>query len=117
MNPSWQVWLAVAFGGGLGAGLRHLASTTQRGALVGVLFANTCAAGVLGVLVAHASAISPFWFALLGTGLCGALSTYSTFAVQVWDLVCLDVRRGIGYVFVTLGAGGLAALVPLIVWA
>ncbi len=116
MNPSFQVWLAVALGGAVGASVRHLAATTRCGALVGVFAANTLAAGALGVLVAHASSLSPFWFALLGTGLCGALSTYSTFAVQVWELLQVDVRQAAGYVLATIAAGGFAAIVPLLVW-
>ena len=116
MNLSWQVWLAIALGGGVGAGLRHLAALTRWGALAGVFAANTLAAGTFGMLVAHASALSPLWFALIGTGLCGALSTYSTFAVQVWELLQVDARQGVGYVLMTMGAGGLAALAPLVVW-
>ncbi len=116
MNPSLQVWLAIALGGAVGAGVRHLGATTRWGAWAGIFVANTLAAGTLGVLVAHASSLSPFWFALLATGVCGALSTYSTFAVQVWELLQADVRQGVGYVLATMGAGGLAALLPLILW-
>lgn len=112
----WGIWLAVACGGAIGAGLRHLASTGAWGSLVGVFVANTVGAGALGVLVALSSTLSAWWVALLGTGVCGALTTYSTLAVQVWELWHEDRRRALGYLCVTTGAGGLAALLPLLVW-
>lgn len=116
MNPSWHVWLAIALGGAVGAALRHVAATTRWGALPGVFVANTLAAGALGVLVAQSSSLSPFWFALLATGLCGALSTYSTFVVQVWELMQDSLLAGIAYVAATTAAGCLAALLPLLMW-
>lgn len=116
MNPSWQVWVAIAIGGAAGAALRHGAASTRWGALRGVFVTNTLAAGILGVLLSQSSSLSPFWFALLATGLCGALSTYSTFAVQVWELMQDRVLSGIGYVVATTAAGCVAALVPLLLW-
>lgn len=113
---SWDVWAAIAVGGAVGAALRHLATIGSRGALVGVYLANTAGAGMLGVLVAFADELSPWLMALLGTGLCGALTTYSTLAVQIWELAHEIPSRAFGYLFVTTGSGGLAALVPLLVW-
>ncbi|MGB5951237.1 MAG: CrcB family protein, partial [Ornithinimicrobium sp.] len=83
---SWQIWLAIAIGGGLGAALRHLASAGPWGSLVGVYVANIVGSAMLGGLVAFSGSLSSWWFALLATGLCGALTTYSTFAVQLWEL-------------------------------
>lgn len=113
---SWDVWVAIALGGAVGAGLRHLAAVGFRGALVGVFVANLAGAGLLGLLVALGGALPSFWFALLGTGLCGALTTYSTFAVQIWELWHQNRTQALGYLFLTTGAGGLAALMPVLLW-
>ncbi len=111
-----EVWVAIALGGAVGAGVRHLVTSGPWGALRGVLVVNTAGALALGVLVAHADALSAGWFAVLGTGVCGALTTYSTLAVQVWELLHENTTRAIGYLLVTTGSGGLAALLPLLLW-
>ena len=65
----------------------------------------------------------------LGTGLCGALTTFSGFTLQVWDLADPGRAssrkaaapapprqwswRGPAYLGVSLGAGLLAALIPM----
>jgi fluoride exporter len=77
--------LAVAIGGSLGALLRHLLSGPRLGALRGVLAANVLGAAALGALVALAPRLPDVLVLLLGTGLCGALTTWSTLAVQVWQ--------------------------------
>lgn len=113
---SWDIWLAIALGGAIGAAVRHLASAGTWGALVGVYVANTIGAGMLGVIVVFSDKLSPWWMALLATGLCGAVTTYSTLAVQIWELLHEDKRRAFGYLLVTTGSGGLAAFLPLLVW-
>ncbi|MGB3186945.1 MAG: CrcB family protein [Ornithinimicrobium sp.] len=113
---SWDLWVAIAAGGAIGAAIRHLAASGSWGALTGVFIANITGAGLLGSIVAFAESLSPFWLALLATGLCGAVTTYSTLAVQVWELLHEDPRRAFGYLLLTTGAGGLAALLPLLVW-
>ena len=109
-----QVWVAIAVGGAVGAGIRHLVGAGPWGALRGVFVVNTVGALALGVLVAQAEFLSAGWFAALGTGVCGALTTYSTLAVQVWELLHEDPTRAVGYLLVTTGSGGLAALLPLL---
>jgi CrcB protein len=117
---SLSVLLAVALGGAAGAVLRYLAGL-HWGSLRGTFLVNTAGCAVLGILVAVGgpSGTAPlpvWWSALLATGLAGALTTWSTLAMQVYDLATGDRARAAGYLLVTLGAGGLAALVPLLVW-
>lgn len=111
-----EVWVAIGLGGAVGAGVRHLVSAGPWGALRGVFAVNTTGALALGILVAHADALSAVLFAALGTGVCGAFTTYSTLAVQVWELLHEDKMRAFGYLLVTTGSGGLAALLPLLLW-
>lgn len=72
MNLWW-----VALGGAVGASVRLLvdrALTTPRGTFA----VNVAGSGLLGAL--HGS--GPVVTALVGAGFCGALTTYSTFAVE-----------------------------------
>lgn len=76
--------LLVAAGAALGAALRfwvahHLDDRTPWGTLV----VNVAGSFVLGLLVGGGP--SPHAVALLGTGFCGGLTTYSAFAVQTRD--------------------------------
>ncbi len=76
--------ILVAIGAGLGATLRfwvahHLDGRFPRGTLL----VNVAGSFVLGLLVGAAA--SPDALALLGTGLCGGLTTYSAFAVHTRD--------------------------------
>ncbi|HKJ10780.1 MAG TPA: CrcB family protein [Ornithinimicrobium sp.] len=114
-----SIVLAVAVGGAAGAVLRYL-SGLWWGSLRGTFVANTVGCALLGSLVAWApgdtQAGAPWWYALLTLGLAGALSTWSTLAMQVYDLATRDRGAAVGYLLVTLGAGGLVALVPLLAW-
>ena len=76
--------LLVAVGAALGATLRfwvahHLDGRTPWGTLA----VNVGGSFVLGVLIG--AGVSAEGLALLGTGLCGGLTTYSAFAVQTRD--------------------------------
>lgn len=103
--------LLVAGGGALGAVTRHLASRPPLGAVRGVLLVNVAGALALGVLVGLAGRLPGWLFLLLGTGLCGALTTWSTLAVQTEELARLSWRRAAAYLAVTLTLGvGAAAL-------
>ena len=96
--------LLVAAGAALGATLRfwvahHLDDRTPWGTLA----VNVAGSFVLGLLVG--SDPSAHALALLGTGFCGGLTTYSTFAVQT---VRWGRREGTVLAVVTV-AGSLAA--------
>lgn len=78
--------LLVAVGGGLGAVLRWQLSTKARakGATPagGTLLVNVLGSFVLGVLAGWGS--RPDWvMPLLGVGVCGGLTTFSTHALEV----------------------------------
>lgn len=90
MKELWVQVVAVAVGGALGAAARfavsRLARTYIDAALpYGTLLVNITGSLLLGILaglVAAAVKFPPFLFALLGTGFCGAFTTFSTFATE-----------------------------------
>ncbi|MFK5635165.1 MULTISPECIES: CrcB family protein [unclassified Ornithinimicrobium] len=113
MPWAWAV-LAVAVGGSTGAVVRHLLSVSGWGSLRGVLVANTVGSAALGVLVALEPA--PVVLLLLGTGLCGALTTWSTLAVQTAELGRHSRSRAAAYLALTLvlGVGSALAVLALL---
>ncbi|MCX5585916.1 fluoride efflux transporter FluC [Streptomyces erythrochromogenes] len=93
-------WLFVVAGAVVGAPLRYLTdrAVQRRHDSVfpwGTFVVNAAACLVLGVLTgaARAGAASPWVVLLLGPGLCGALSTYSTFSYETLRLA----ERGWGF--------------------
>lgn len=85
--------ILVAIGGAVGAVLRHLVSTAAvqafgRGFPLGTLAVNGVGSFVLGGLIAWIARTegSPDIKLLVGTGLCGALTTFSTFSVETLAL-------------------------------
>jgi fluoride exporter len=92
--------LLVALGAAAGAPLRFLAGhhLDRRGPFPwGTLLVNVVGSGLLGWF--SGLALDERAWAFLGVGFCGALTTYSAFAVQA---VGLGVRRGAVYVAITL---------------
>ncbi|MFF8830951.1 fluoride efflux transporter CrcB [Streptomyces sp. NPDC015131] len=89
-----MTWLWVAVGAAVGAPLRYLTdravSLRRRSAFPwGTFTANVAGCLVLGVLtgaVVAGAASSPVRL-LVGTGLCGALTTYSTFSYETLRLI------------------------------
>ena len=87
--------LLVALGAALGAPLRYLVSHWSREGLhavptVGTIIVNVVGSFALGLLVG--SGVDGRWEALVGVGFCGALTTFSTLALEVWGALT-DRRR------------------------
>ena len=107
--------LLVAAGALVGAPLRLLAdrvAVARRGRTTGLgtLTVNVTGSAVLGVLLGLST--PPSWLvALLGTGFCGTLTTFSTFGYDVVRLVEeRTVGRALAYLAASLALGlGAAA--------
>ncbi|MFD4786264.1 fluoride efflux transporter CrcB [Streptomyces sp. NPDC058459] len=112
-------WLLVIIGGAAGAPLRYLTDRAVQKRHDAVFPWGTFTVNVLGCLVlglltgaATAGAASPHVQLLIGTGLCGALTTYSTFSYETLRLtedgarflaaanVAASVVAGLGAAFV-----------------
>lgn len=105
----------VALGAAAGAPLRYVVHRVARehwGAppAAGTLAVNVAGSFVLGLLLGGGS--GPRWVALVGTGFCGALTTFSTLALEVWE--ALDdgprwhaVANVAASVFLGIGAAAL----------
>ena len=107
--------LWVALGAAVGAPARYL---TDRAVQSwhdtvfpwGTLTVNLVGSLVLGLLTAMSAALAPAVGAALGTGLCGALTTYSTFSYEIVRL--LEDRASfyaVAYVVASL-LGGFGAV-------
>jgi CrcB protein len=91
-------WLLVALGGATGASVRYVLGVLgdRPGRLPwGTVAANLAGSFVLGLVLDAGTSVH----VLVGLGFCGALTTYSAFAVQTHGL---GLRRGALLVLVTL---------------
>ncbi|MFD3352466.1 fluoride efflux transporter FluC [Streptomyces fradiae] len=108
-----MTWLLVLAGGALGAPLRYLTDRAVQSRHDTVFPWGTLAVNVLGSLVlgvlAGAAVASPA-YALLGTGLCGALSTYSTFSYETLRLTRAGAAR---YAAANVAASVVASVAAL----
>ncbi|WP_222195763.1 fluoride efflux transporter FluC [Modestobacter italicus] len=108
--------LWVVLGALVGAPLRLLAdrvatASRGRGSVLGTLTVNVAGSALLGVLLGLRD-VSPAVLALVGTGFCGTLTTFSTFGTDVVRLVEeRAVLRALAYLTgsVVLGLGAAAA--------
>ena len=87
-----MTWLWVAVGAAVGAPGRYLGDRFVQSRHDGVfpwgtLAVNVVASFVLGVVAGAADGLSPTLTAAVGTGFCGALSTYSTFGYETLRLL------------------------------
>jgi CrcB protein len=105
--------LLVIVGAAVGAPLRYATDRIVRsrhdtGFPWGTFTVNVVGSFVLGVVVAAAP---PAVVALVGTGFCGALTTYSTFGYETVQLATRSklfaVFNALGSVLAGLGAAGL----------
>ena len=107
--------LLVVAGALVGAPLRlwavRMAVRTGRDPSAGTLTVNVAGAAVLGALSGRAG-VTPEFLALVGTGFCGALTTFSTFGADVVRLAeARQALAAVGYTAATLVLGlGAAAL-------
>lgn len=111
--------LLVVVGAALGAPLRYatdrvVQSRHTTGFPWGTLTVNVIGSFVLGVVVGAAT--SPALTALIGTGFCGALTTYSTFGYETVQLAAGGSKlfatfNALGSVLAGLGAAGLGLAV------
>ena len=90
-------WLWVALGAAVGAPARYLTDRwvqSRHGSAFpwGTLTVNVVASLIVGVLAGAADAVAPTVALVLGTGFCGALSTYSTFSYETLRLLADRAR-------------------------
>lgn len=100
------VW--VFLGGGLGAALRWLASTAISG-VSGTLVVNVVGCFLLGFLAAPGTGAPGRARLVLGTGVLGGFTTYSTFNLELVEMLARgQAARAAGYLAATV-VGGLVA--------
>ncbi|MFI1680470.1 MULTISPECIES: fluoride efflux transporter CrcB [unclassified Streptomyces] len=121
-------WLLVIVGGMIGAPLRHLTDVALRKRYGtdfpwGILTVNVAGCLILGVLTGAvvAGAASSHAQLFLGTGLCGALTTYSTFSYETLRLAESGNRfyaaaNALGSVSAGLGAAFAGAAAAEALW-
>ena len=110
-----MIALLVVLGAAVGAPLRYatdrmVQASVRSGFPWGTFVVNVAASLVLGVVLGAAT--PPAAAALVGTGFCGALSTYSTFGLETVQLATHGRRRQaalnvLGSVAACLAAAGL----------
>ncbi|PLX22931.1 MAG: fluoride efflux transporter CrcB [Ignavibacteria bacterium] len=112
--------LAVAAGGGIGAGFRYLFSGavyswTGEDFPYGTLVVNVVGSLILGFLVQIAETKAgpgPLLKVFLTVGLCGGFTTFSTFSVETWRLMADG-----SYISAGLNAAGSVVLCLIGVYA
>ncbi|MGW7236697.1 fluoride efflux transporter CrcB [Streptomyces sp. NPDC054804] len=122
-------WLLVAVGAVAGAPLRYLSDRTVQAGHDSVFPWGTFVVNVVGCLIlglltgaASAGAASPHLQLLLGTGLCGALTTYSTFSYETLRLTetgagLYAAANVVASVAAGLGAAFAGVAIAQAVWA
>lgn len=105
-------WGALIVGGGIGAGVRYLLDgAIMRGRKdafpLGILVVNIVGSFLLGLLTGVPQ-VSPAWLAIIGTGVLGGFTTFSTVAVET---VLLAQRRRRDWAWVNLLGTFLVCLV------
>jgi CrcB protein len=103
----------IALAGGLGAVIRLLLSNWIGKLPWGILTANVLASLIVG-LVLRSSGTSDYVIALVVTGLCGGLSTFSTFSAQTVEYFkAKQIWRGVANLALNFALPTLAALAGL----
>jgi CrcB protein len=119
-RPHADVLAAVFVGGCLGGGARYAITTTWPANAGGfpwaTFYVNVAGALILGLVVAAASAFSSrFMRPLLGTGFCGAFTTFSAVVVTT-DQLFAHRHQGLAVAYLTASAlaGMTAAALGLV---
>ena len=120
-------FLLVALGAAVGAPLRYLvdrAVQTRHDSLFpwGTFAVNVTGSLILGMLIGGADAVPGSVATLLGTGFCGALTTYSTFGFETIRLIedragfyaLANVAAGIG---AGIGAAFMGITIAAAIWS
>lgn len=112
-------FLGLAVAGGLGAVLRFvvdgIVNTRTQGALpVGTLFINVTGSFLVGIVVGLASAtvLDDVWATIIGTGLLGGYTTFSTASFETVRLVqqqrsLIAAMNGLGSILLGLAAAAV----------
>ena len=117
----WWTWPALAVAGGSGAGLRYLVDVLVRRRLRapwGILIVNVTGSFALGLLIGvGAAGVGSTWVAVVvGAGLLGGFTTFSTVSVESaefarerrWQLAAWNL---LGTVLLACGAAALGLAV------
>ena len=120
MTPG--LFLALSLAGGVGAALRLVIDGAVKARLrtelpVGTLLINVAGSFVLGVVteLALGGVLDDAWRLVIGTGLCGGFTTFSTASFETVRLVqerryALGAMNAVGMLVLAVGAGLLGIL-------
>lgn len=116
------LFLAVSLAGGVGAALRLVVDGAVKARVrtalpVGTLLINVAGSLVLGFVteLALAGVVVDVWRLVIGTGLCGGFTTFSTASFETVRLVqerryALGAMNAVGMLVLAVGAGLLGIL-------
>lgn len=116
------LFLAVSLAGGVGAALRLVIDGAVKARVhtalpVGTLFINVAGSFILGVVteLALGGVVDDAWRLVIGTGLCGGFTTFSTASFETVRLVQerrfeLAWMNAVGMLVLAVGAGLLGIL-------
>lgn len=109
MSLSWQTILAIGLGGFLGAIARAYSVHITNKYIplefpIGILLVNVIGSFLIGMLFAYfaQTSVSPTIKAFLTTGFLGALTTYSTFAIESYLLFSTSIYLALTNMFLNL---------------
>lgn len=117
----WATFAAIAISGGVGAGLRYVVDAlVMRGRTdafpLGIFLVNVSGSFVLGLVTGLGSTFAGGWILIVGTGLLGGYTTFSTVSVET-ALLAQNRRRSWAWtnLIATLVVAVVAAAVGLAV--